>query len=57
MRRNSQKININGIEYNMQAIYESKELKRQLVEEKPRLAEQLYYRWRESGETEIPKLP
>lgn len=53
MRRNSQKININGIECNMQDIYESRELKEQLVEEDPGLAEQLYYRWRDAGEQEI----
>jgi len=52
-RRNSPKININGIECSMQDIYESKELKSQLVEEKPRLAEELYYRWRDSGEQEL----
>jgi hypothetical protein len=53
MRKNSPKININGIECNMQEVYESRELKKQLVEENPRLAEELYYRWRDSGEQEI----
>jgi len=52
-RRNSPRININGIECSMQDIYGSKELKKQLVEEKPELAEQLYYRWRDTGEQEI----
>lgn len=55
-RRNSPKIKINCKEYDQQTIYESKELKRQLVEENPKLAEDLYYRWRDSGEKEIGRL-
>ena len=53
MRRNAPKIEINGQKYDRQTIYESKKLKEQLVKENPRLAEQLYYQWREAGEQEI----
>jgi hypothetical protein len=56
MRRNSLKIKVNGIEYDRQTIYENNELKRQLVEENPRLAENLYYQWRDAGEQEIGRL-
>ena len=47
---------IKGIAYNRQEVYDSLELKTKLVEESPEFAEQLYYQWRESGETELGKL-
>ena len=50
------KVRLNGKEYSHQEIIESYELKEKLVNENPKLAEKLYYIWRETGEEDLGKI-
>ena len=49
-------IEISGEKFSELEITKNQDLKQKLVKENPKLAEKLYYRWREHGESELGEI-